>query len=805
LGCKGLITAATQSLIVITGFVTLQAYLLPAILIQRNIHFSDALYLIIGQFLRMTFLKRILFIIPFIFYASSAYAQDKPIGYWESLLPYNTALGVVTDGNIIYTISDQSFFTYDISSGEMQTYSKVNGMSDVGMASIAYDFSTSTAVLGYADGNIDLFKDNTFYNIPDFKLNVIPGTIAIYQIYAENGLAYLGIIQNYQITVRNVVLPVTSFAISHHYYYAATPNGLYRVSVNDPMIQVSAEWKNINYKDSIKNIAAINSTLFFANSKKVFTLTFDTLQPVYTSTKTIQHIDAGYAHTVQAYNYLFIGEGTTTGGKVKRMDFNYNIVDSIDCGTPTMQVAELADSSIWVACPTGGLQKQTGTDQTAFFIPDGPSSLYCFDIYSYNRNLWIAHGGYDEKGYAYSSYNGISNFNNNKWTLYKKGLYPPLNNTRDISSVTEDETKGILYAGSYLDGLFILHPNGSYGIVNQDPPFDGSYAYGAGIHQIIDMAFDKAGNLWLSQMFAHHQLCVKTSDSSWYSFGVSPSALGGPLVVDDSGQVWMVSSQNNGVYVYNTNNTLGNPGDDTFYHLTTGIGDGNLPSNQTNCIAKDLDNKIWIGTDNGIAIINNCNAPSFHTPMCDAEIPVVQYNNQNPGYLFAGYNVTSIAVDGGNRKWIGTDDGLWLLSPDGSQVIYAFTTDNSPLPSNSIMKISIDKVTGDVYIGTYQGLVSYRSSATDGGTSYSNVLTFPNPVPSGYTGTIAIKGLVSNADVRITDIDGQLVYHTTALGGQAVWNGMDYTGHRPQSGVYIVFVSDADGKNTYTGKIVFIQ
>ena len=167
----------------------------------------------------------------------------------------------------------------------------------------------------------------------------------------------------------------------------------------------------------------------------------------------------------------------------------------------------------------------------------------------------------------------------------------------------------------------------------------------------------------------------------------------------------------------------------------------------------------------------------------------------------------AIAVDGANRKWVGTQNGVWLLSPDAgnSKIIQHFTQDNSPLPSNKIQHISIDPVTGDVYIGTEGGLVSYRGSATEGTTEKSQVLSFPNPVPSGYKGTIAIRGLPENADVRITDINGQLVYKTTALGGQAVWSGYDYKGRRPQSGVYLVFASNADGGQVYSGKLVFLQ
>ena len=123
-----------------------------------------------------------------------------------------------------------------------------------------------------------------------------------------------------------------------------------------------------------------------------------------------------------------------------------------------------------------------------------------------------------------------------------------------------------------------------------------------------------------------------------------------------------------------------------------------------------------------------------------------------------------------------------------------------------IKKITIDDVTGDVYIGTFNGLVSYHSTATEGSNSNQNVFTFPNPVPAGYNGAIVINGLMANSDIRITDINGQLVYlNKVTGGGEAIWDGKDYSGHRSQSGVYLIFISGSDGRQTYTGKIVFIQ
>ena len=192
----------------------------------------------------------------------------------------------------------------------------------------------------------------------------------------------------------------------------------------------------------------------------------------------------------------------------------------------------------------------------------------------------------------------------------------------------------------------------------------------------------------------------------------------------------------------------------------------------------------------------------FTSQGCEAELRIVQYD-ANAGLLFQNENVRTIAVDGANNKWIGTGNGIWQISDDAETILQRFTIDNSPLPSNEINKIVVHPKTGDVFIATTEGLVSYRSTATEGNSTSENILVYPNPVPSGYSGTIAIKGLTENADVRITDISGHLVYRVKAQGGQAVWNGQTYTGQRPISGVYYVFVTDKEGKETKSTKFIF--
>jgi hypothetical protein len=758
------------------------------------------------------------FITFFIFGTAIANAQERPIGAWRSHLPYNSAIGVATDGNTLYTICKQGFFTLEGTNpgGVPVPYSKVGGMSDMGMQCVAYDAATSTTILAYTDGNIDLFNEgqSTFYNVPDLKVKTVSGDKTINQVYTENGTAYIctaaGILvldlgthtikENYQFIVNNRIVPVYSFIGNRGYFYAVTSQGVYKANKNNPQLQNFQVWELID--NTVYNgIASVNDSLFLSQPKAVFALINDVPHTVFAITDTFNFVH----HIDPSMKGLMISEFAPQlfRGTLLIMDNTYNLIDSFTAGLGDLrQATQLLDSTIWVADAYSGLLK-VHPGAADVHIPPGPSNEGCYDIYALNNDIWVAHGGYTEDLYTTPSLGGVSNFTKNNWKHYLRFEYPPFNDIDNFVALARDETKGTTYMGSYLSGLFILNQDGTNTLVGDNSIFDSSFANGAHAHQVVGLGLDQSNNLWVTLAFAQHQLYELTAaDSVWHKFYYPARVNGGPLVVDDNGQVWSVALRANandigGVLVYNPNHDSANNG---FYLLQSGVGSGNLPSNNVHCIAKDQNNNIWIGTDNGIGIASGCSAP---VP-CDAQIPIVQYD-QFAGYLFSGNNVRTIAVDGANRKWVGTSDGVWLISPNADKIINRFTVDNSPLPSNEVRKITVDKGTGDVYFGTDAGLISYRGMATDATTSTHGVEIFPNPVNHDYEGPIAIKGLSANADIRITDINGQLVYKGTAYGGQAVWNGKDYKGRKPQSGVYIVYASSSDGAHTYSGKIVFMQ
>lgn len=751
--------------------------------------------------------------------AFRANSQDRPIGYWRSLPPFDTASSLTSDGTMIYCATGEAMYSYDSKNGSEETYTKVEGMADVGSQIIGYDAVTSAVVIIYTDGNIDIFKKGTFYNIPDFYTASVAGSKIINGMFIENGYAYLstsvGVIvldltnnnisENYQFTLKNTTLNIQSFTSDSVNFYACTSSGLYYAPKSSPDLQNFQIWQHLDSTHVFTYSTKVQGTAFFANTASVYTLLNDTIHKIYTlpsSALSIMSIDGGM-------NNLFVSAFNANAyyGYVNILDKSGNQIDTITNAGKPRQTIQLTDTSIWLADAYYGMGRKYGSSVRYQYSPPGPGDPNSYAIFANNKNVWVAHGGYNQLFQNSGNPNGISNLVDGNWVHYQRYQYVPFSDTvNDFVSIVVDEQDTTMYAGSFNSGLFELHPNGAYKIYKQGSILDPSYQ-NSDLYQVIGLGLDQSDNLWVSMYTSYHELyCKEKATGNWYAFHTGYNTFvpytGGPMAFDQAGDVWYVGSFGGGVIGYSTNGTLSNPADDTSYWVQTGVGYGNLPNETVLSIAIDQNDNLWVGTTNGIGIIYN--ASSCILSHCDATIPIVQYD-QFAGYLFAGENVHTIAVDGANRKWVGTDNGVWLLSPDASQIIYKFTVENSPLPSNSIQKISIDKVTGDVYIGTTQGLVSFRGTSTGGGTSDQNVLVFPDPVPSGYSGTIAIKGLTTNADVRITDIKGELMFKTTALGGQAIWNGLDYKGRRPDSGVYLVFVSSPDGSQTYTGKFVFLK
>ena len=757
-----------------------------------------------------------------ILFSMEANAQGLPIGSWRSHYPYNVSQSIATDGQTIFSAAGLGFLTYDVATGEMETYSKVNGMGDVNTVYTAHDVSTGTTVIAYENSNIDLFRGGSFTPIPDLKLKTATGSKRISHIWAEGGTAWLstglGIVvldlekgeveETYTFGSGGTAIAVQAFQPVGPYFYAATGQGLYRALRSSPRLTDFSTWQRIGGSNPYTGLAALGDTLYLHADTGVLRLRADTTGGAFDTvfrSRRIVHIDAGRGG-------LLVSEFGGAVNGVKKLREDGVVTDSFSVPSPA-NALELAVGSIWAADRYGGITRREGATGFKNIIPPGPQFYTAYDIQASGGEVLVSHGGFNDAYVQRSYLFGASVLKDGKWTVYSSYNYAPFEGSvSDITPILKGPD-GTIYMGSLADGLQIIKPDGSYERLREGSIIENAYnSNDDSAYNVISLAFDNEGNLVVGQFAARaHEFAVRTTSGEWFRYttpistsipGIRTSAAG--MTIDDANQRWYFAPQGGGLFCYNDGGTPAVPGDDQYRYFTAGEGSGGLPSSGVLSLAKDRDGAIWVGTSDGIGIISCASTAIADRNTCEAERPVVQYD-QFAGYLFEGQQVRTMAIDGANRKWIGTLNGVWLISPNGDSVVLRFTSENSPLPSNVIQKIAVDGITGDVYIGTDAGLLSYRGTATDGAETNEGLVAYPNPVPSGYRGTIAVRGLVDGADVRITDIAGQLVFRTKALGGQAVWNGMDYTGKRPQSGVYLVFVTNNDGTQTGTGKIVFME
>ncbi len=759
--------------------------------------------------------EKLIALMAFLFLAIMLNAQNSipAIGYWREHLNYKNTIQVVK-GDKIYCATINNVFSVD-ANNMVERYSKTNGLNDIGVSAIAWDDATQQLVIAYNNSNIDILKGSIVENIRDILQSAIRGNKTIYAVFCANGFAYLssglGIIKvdlsKLEIkdtwiignTGNNVT--VTGFTSDGTYFYAATTEGLKIASTNAPNLANYIYWNNQTTNGlgigAVNNVINVNNTILAQKNDSLFQLQNNNWNLFYTDTA--WHI----SNINSSNNQLLICQQTSTGNsRVIQLNRNGSIEKTISQpGVISFPKNAITDNNtIWVADYYGGLSNFATTTQR--YIPNGPPGTASGEMIFINDTLFVAAGGVDAAwNYTYNR-NGIYSFNNDEWNFRNYYNTPALDSVLDFITLAEEPVYKGLWAGSYGGGLAYFN-NNQLSIYKQNyvqPAIGDINGY-----RISGLAVDQNNNLWISNYGAPQDLKVLKKDGSWNVFTIpfthTENALS-QIVIDDANQIWLVSPKGNGVFCFNNNGTIDNTADDQWKYFRTGIGNGNLPSNNVYCLAKDKDGFIWIGTDNGIAIVQ-C-ATTIFQQNCDAVLPVVQ-TDLIAGYLFQNQTVQFIAVDGANRKWIATKNGVWLISADGTQTIYHFTSSNSPLLNNDVNHIAINPKTGEVFFSTFSGICSFRSTATEATTDNNNVLVFPNPVPPEFKGTIAIRGLQNNSIVKITEMNGRLVYQTVALGGQAIWNGLNYKNEKVASGVYLVFAKNTNETEKLVTKIILIS
>lgn len=768
------------------------------------------------------------------FFIGSDGIAQLAIGQWRDHLSYRKGISVTQDKDNMYCATESGLFLLKKSDNSIERLSKINGLSDIGVNTIRYNNYNNTLLIAYQNANIDLLSNNTIFNISDIKRSIITAKKTIHNIHYRNELAYLacgfGIVvldmdkkeirETYYIGVNGGYINVHEVTSDGNYLYAATDSGVYHASLNSPNLADFKAWtKFTSLPNGTYNTIASFAGKIFTNYSApaslgwghdtIFTyngILWDNFLADTIGLRPVRKIEESQGKLlVNLINYTDVYDADSLLGSMHSQTIGINI-------DPYQSIVDLGNQyTYWIADNYNGLTKAYNFSNviSQSYAPNGPNTSGIYIMTFAGKDLWVARG---DRGETWTNvYNKAEayTFSSEAWSSVTSANIPALDTIWDAVSIAVDPNdKDHVYLGALGAGLVEIDNGTLVKVWNETNSSLQSTGWSSSVHWvgIFGLAFDQDGNLWVSNSTAAQPLSVrKKSDGSWQSFNFSSLAINpttGSILVDRSNQKWMLLPRGVGLVVFNDNGTWAT-GDDKMKKLSSLKGSGSLPSNEIICLTEDLDGEVWAGTDKGIAVFY-C-ADQVLTSGCEAQQILIQQDGHTQ-ILLETEVVNAIAIDGANRKWIGTQNsGAYLMSPDGTVQIKHFTVDNSPLLSDEIRSIVIDPITGEVFFGTGKGIISYRNDATEGLEDFTNVYTFPNPVKPGYEGPIAITGLVENADVKITDVSGTLVYQTKSLGGQAIWYGKNFDGEKASSGVYLVFCSNEDGSKTFITKILLVN
>lgn len=773
--------------------------------------------------------KYLLFLVAFVALVQNTSAQTA-IGEWTDYQSYASAKNIVDTGDKVYCVTTGGLFYYSKTDNSIQKITGINGLSDVGIQRIAYSKDNDLLLIAYQNANIDLLIGNTVYNLSDIKRKQIPADKTINNIMFSGKLAYLscgfGIVvvnlekkeikDTYFIGTEGDYINVLDMASDGNFLYAATIKGIYRASLSEPNLQNYNNWirqNNIPHPDKKFNAIELFNGHIIANytpdewwSDEMYQLSGNSWVPFLPEIR--------YAPELSVTgNYLVVTSRNMVLVYNQNLEKVYEIQKYVLSGIEKKIIEPRsacidAQNVIWIADQTYGLIKVTS--QYERIAPQGPSDNRIFSLTINNQDLWIASGGRNAVWNNLFYEPRFQLNRNGQWSVFDRDIFPTANDFRDIVCVTADPNNpDHVFAGSwgggvleFKDGKFVNRYDNFNSSLQTQLPDTPNEPY----VRIGGMDFDSKGNLWVTNTGVANVLSVFKIDGTWQSYplnGLSNKFVGKVLVTrkDDK---WVLAPRGNGLYALNSTNSVAKA-QQVIARFANSDGEYFTNMNDLYSMAEDQNGELWVGTSAGVAVFSNPEKVWKDATMYAAR-PALDIKDGKFHPLLETEVITAIAVDGANRKWFGTkSSGVFLTSENGDTELKHFTSENSPLLNNEITDIAINQKTGEVFIGTIAGLISFMGEATSANDEFSEVYVYPNPVRETYTGDIVIKGLVGDTDVKVTDITGNLVYKTTSLGGQAIWDGKNLNGNRCKTGVYLIFLSDALGEKTKITKLMFIH
>jgi hypothetical protein len=767
-------------------------------------------------------MKRGLYLLLLLSYIS---VNGQSFNSWLGHYSYNNVIDISLSSDKIYGASENAFFTYDLQSNEIEKFSTVNGLSGEEISTAYFSESAQKYVIGYSNGLIEVFDASTeeirkVVDIVD-KPTIPPNKKNLNHILEYNGILYIS--TNYGISLYNInalefgdtyfigpngsQIEVRQTTILGEFIYAATNVGVFRAVVDNDNLIDFAEWQRV-ITSNWRGIIAFGEDLYAVNNNR----------------RIYKYNGTSFTPQLQIPQYATILEDLKVNDtymtlvhdrKVHVYDTDLNEVLGVDVldEYPDLEFnsALLLDNTIYLGTETEGILEASFTMPSAAnqILPDGPLLNNTFSITAIPNELWVVYGDYNA---GYNPYpldrRGVSHLQELAWTNI------PYTSEFDavslVHATVNPSNTSEVFISSFFSGILKVEDNVPIEILNVTN--SGLESLDIGDPNYIDIRigetkYDANGDLWVLNSKVENGIKVLRSGGQWNSYSIS-EAISNPVngenglskIEISDNNIKFIATQSHGVLAFDETRSDGS----RFTKLSE-EEEGNLPTTDVRALAIDKTSNLWIGTVKGIRVYFGAdNIFEDGNPQSD-DIIIVDEDGVPKELLFE-QTVTDIEVDGSNNKWIATSaSGVFYMSSDATETLAHFTKDNSPLPTNVINNIEIDSETGRVYIATAKGLLSYQGTATGPKETLDNVYVYPNPVRPGFSGNLTITGLINNANVKITDIEGNLVYETTSDGGTLLWDLTAFGKHKVASGVYLILIANQDGTETKVTKVMVVR
>lgn len=740
---------------------------------------------------------------------------------WKSYFSYNEIVDVANGGVTVYAATENSIFSKNTTSGNLTQTNSISGLKPESITCITRSESVNKTFIGNSNGLLLVVNaDGSVTQKVDIitEVPVPPNKKKINDLYEHNGRIYIA--TDYGISVLNAVtlefvatyfigsngeeVEVLQTTVKDNEIYAVTrTNGIRKGDLNNPFLFDFSQWTTFD-AGFWTGIVTFNNEIIAANTNsRTFRLTGTSNIEVLNHSQVALKIKTNQSELV-----------ITTANTIFVVNQSFSTIATISTAafsevTPVFTAATVVNNRIFIGTEKDGLF-ETNLNNTSIFeniSPNGPLQNLIFRVKKAPNKIWAVHGSYNQEYNPYPLDElGISVFDNDTgWNIIP---YEDLLEAKSLSDIAiNPNNPNEVYVSSYFSGLLKINgnnisllnntntgPNGLESLVLTPP--NPSYVD----IRVNSPAFDREGNLWVTNAFVNRAIKVQRG-TQWQSYnlqGVTANFASGRynnMVIDKNRTKW-IAAFNDGIVAFNEN--LNNK------FININVSNGNLPDPVVTCVALDNRNQLWIGTLRGLRIVSSIDR--FLTEEEIATTNIVIQEGDLAQELFFQQTILDIAVDGANRKWVSiANGGVFLVSANGQETIYRFDKNNSPLPSNTILDIEIDGASGEVFFATDKGMVSFLGTSTRPSDSLADVFVYPNPVRPGFAGTVKISGLTDRANVKITDIEGNLVFETTSAGGTIEWDTTAFGKYKVASGVYMIFVASQDGTDSTVKKVMVIR